>query len=345
MQILACDGLALAFCALPAWSSWRDYCHHHRCPGSPALLWMIPLVLYLLSFVLVFARRQIVSPAIFDQRLPILILCGLVPGHAPVEAEALIGPAHPLFDSSIQRSCMVCFTENLPQPPKPPALGLTEFYLLISVGGALGGIFNSIIAPIAFHSVVEFPIALICAALLRRSNHQNPLNASDETRAQRLDWFLLPLALGVGTDCRVPHSARCANASPSSPCTFSSSASRWPAACSSPSGGLFGLDWALPPHFSPVSSTSGPTDTFSRWSAVSLASIVVADDPTGRFRNLLHGATQHGMQKSSIQQRAECRSQYYTVGGPAGPGSPLRQQDRSSAVTTGRLSVWEQARR
>src|SRR5262249_47655295 len=75
---------------------------------------------------------------------------------------------------------------------RPSARHLTGFYLWISVGGALGGIFNSLIAPVVFRSVVEFPLALVLAALLRP-------RAGDKTesaRARLFDW-LVPLALGL----------------------------------------------------------------------------------------------------------------------------------------------------
>ena len=75
-----------------------------------------------------------------------------------------------------------------------PAVGrLTEFYLWISVGGVLGGIFNSLIAPVVFSSVVEFPLALIGAALLRTAaGAKEP----DSSRARSLDW-ILPALLGL----------------------------------------------------------------------------------------------------------------------------------------------------
>jgi hypothetical protein len=68
---------------------------------------------------------------------------------------------------------MVCHGElarNRPQVSR-----LTEFYLWISAGGVLGGIFNSLIAPVVFRSVLEFPLILILAALLRPPIDVKPL--------------------------------------------------------------------------------------------------------------------------------------------------------------------------
>jgi hypothetical protein len=279
-------------------------------PAIP-LFWMIPLALYLLSFVLVFARRQIVSPAIFDQRLPILILCGLVPGMLQSRLP-LVGLLI-LYSILLFSVAMVCHGELA--ATRPPALRLTEFYLLISVGGVLGGIFNSIIAPIAFHSVVEFPIALICAALLRRSTHQNPRDASEEIRARRLDW-LLPLALGICMTAAfvIPRVATIKLPVPAYFLIFGVAmaccllfAQRRPL--------RFGLGTAA--AFLASLFYVGPYGHILALDRSFFGVYRVADDPTGRFRDLLHGATLHGMQ-SLDPAKSRTPLAYYTVGGPAG---------------------------
>src|SRR4028118_1513692 len=48
---------------------------------------------------------------------------------------------------------------------RPAARHLTEFYLWVAVGGVLGGIFNALIAPVAFDTVVEYPLAIVLACL------------------------------------------------------------------------------------------------------------------------------------------------------------------------------------
>ena len=50
---------------------------------------------------------------------------------------------------------------------RPPVARLTEFYLCLAIGGAAGGVFNAIVAPLAFDSVLEYPIALAVACALR----------------------------------------------------------------------------------------------------------------------------------------------------------------------------------
>ncbi len=291
-------------------------------PAIP-LFWVIPLALYLLSFVLVFARRQIVSPAIFDRRLPILILCGLVPGM--LQSKLPLPALLILYSLLLFSVAMVCHGELA--ATRPPLNQLTEFYLLISVGGVLGGIFNSVVAPVVFHSVVEFPIALIFAALLRRSIHQVPREASQEMRARRLDW-ILPLALGIGMIAAfvIPRAA----------------AIHLPVAAYFL---IFGIAMACCLLFAqqrPLRFGLGTAAAF-------LASLFyvgpyghilardrsffgvyrVANDQTGRFRNLFHGGTVHGVQ-SLDPANSRIPLAYYTEDGPAGQIARAMYGDKNS---------------
>ncbi|HZC19229.1 MAG TPA: hypothetical protein VE225_05935, partial [Rubrobacteraceae bacterium] len=81
---------------------------------------------------------------------------------------------------------------------RPPARHLTEFYLWVAVGGVLGGVFNALVAPVAFDTVIEYPLAMVAACLflprLRRSERRDEEGGSRTRR--RLD-LALPLALGV----------------------------------------------------------------------------------------------------------------------------------------------------
>ena len=85
---------------------------------------------------------------------------------------------------------MVCHGELARS--RPSAKHLTEFYLWISVGGVLGGTFNALIAPVIFHSVIEFPLVLVLAALLRPA-----IDVKENTQRGRTLDFLLPAILGL----------------------------------------------------------------------------------------------------------------------------------------------------
>jgi hypothetical protein len=156
-------------------------------PAIP-LFWVLPLALYLLSFVLVFARKPLLSHFWLSRRLPLLILAAAIPivlkGVLPLMALL------PIDLLALFAVAMVCHGEVARS--RPTTQHLTEFYLWISVGGVLGGAFNALLAPVIFSTVVELPIALVLAAILCPPIYE----VEDTPRARRLD-YLLPAALGL----------------------------------------------------------------------------------------------------------------------------------------------------
>src|SRR5207248_3038912 len=70
---------------------------------------------------------------------------------------------------------------------RPAAARLTEFYFCLSLGGALGGVFNAVLAPILFSSTYEYPLALLLSCALRAAS-------GPAAKPNKLD-FLLPLAV------------------------------------------------------------------------------------------------------------------------------------------------------
>lgn len=160
-------------------------------PAIP-LFWVLPLALYLVSFVFVFAKRPPISHRWMVDRLPFLILCGLCPTLS--QTRFSLGVLLLVYLLVLFGVAIACHGELARS--RPPVGHLTEFYLWISVGGALGGVFNSLIAPVVFHSVMELPLVLIVAALLRHPAGQKPLAPDANRSAMRKDW-LLPLALGL----------------------------------------------------------------------------------------------------------------------------------------------------
>jgi spermidine synthase len=155
-------------------------------PAIP-FFWVLPLAIYLLSFVLVFAKKPPVPREMLVRRLPFLILIALIP--TVTKTRLPIALLLVLYLLVLFAVAMVCHGELARS--RPGISRLTEFYLWISLGGVLGGIFNSLIAPVVFSSVVEFPLALILAALLRIV----PDMKGNSKRTRTGDW-LLPALLG-----------------------------------------------------------------------------------------------------------------------------------------------------
>lgn len=128
------------------------------------LLWVVPLSLYLLSFILCFESDKLYPRWLF---LPLLAgALGLFTyGITWYENNTDIKRLIPALCAALFVCCMVCHGELSRRRPHPRYL--TQFYLMISVGGALGGLFVALIAPRIFNEYLELPIALVgCAALV-----------------------------------------------------------------------------------------------------------------------------------------------------------------------------------
>jgi hypothetical protein len=152
--------------------------------ASAPLLWVLPLAIYLATFILAFARRPKLPHALMCRVMPMVLIpvaITMVPSlfiALPVVLALHLGC---LFAIS-----MVCHGELARL--RPPAARLTEFYFFLSLGGVLGGIFNALIAPVLFTGVWEYPLALVAACLLM------PRTPADARPGLAGD-IVLPLAL------------------------------------------------------------------------------------------------------------------------------------------------------
>ena len=127
------------------------------------LLWVIPLALYLLTYVLVFAARPPISHRLMQRVLPFvltpLVICLIAGISEPIW---LLFPLNLLV---FFVATMVCHGELAID--RPPARQLTEFYLWMSFGGAVGGMLTALVAPLVFDRILEYPIALVILVLLQ----------------------------------------------------------------------------------------------------------------------------------------------------------------------------------
>ncbi len=134
--------------------------------ASVPLLWILPLALYVGTFIIVFARKPIIKQKdiLNIQGLLLAALAGLMIAtyiHLDIPPALLI-----LFHMTLFFFCALsCHTELAAL--RPHSSHLTEFYLLMSAGGALGGVFNAIIAPQYFIFPLEYALALLLVTALR----------------------------------------------------------------------------------------------------------------------------------------------------------------------------------
>jgi len=129
--------------------------------AAAPFLWVVPLALYLLTFVITFQRRPILPHRWMRPLLPLTTIAASASllGHLPLG----IVTETAIHLSAFFVAAMVCHGELVAR--RPDASHLTEFYLWMSVGGVLGGAFTTLLSPLIFTTVLEYPF-LIGASLL-----------------------------------------------------------------------------------------------------------------------------------------------------------------------------------
>ncbi|MGZ5000577.1 MAG: spermidine synthase [Methylomonas sp.] len=128
------------------------------------LLWIVPLTLYLLSFILVFSKwADRIHPAMVTAQPAVLLIfiaySFVNPAVLPYWLDLI------LHLTAFFLAIMVCHGELAKR--RPHTRHLTRFYLVMSFGGMLGGLFNTFVAPFVFNAVYEYPIMIVAALLLR----------------------------------------------------------------------------------------------------------------------------------------------------------------------------------
>ena len=266
--------------------------------ASVPLLWLVPLALYLLTFTLAFGRYASKAAAIAALALPLLVV--------PLALFMVTGIREPLVTivvihvaafAAIAMNCHADLAKDRPGPAH-----LTEFYFWLSFGGMLGGLFNTLAAPLIFRSVVEYPIVIMLACLCFRSG-----NAS-ATAERRVATAAVPLAVAALTAAALLI-ARARGA---------------------------GLMFVVVALIAPVLLTFAQRRRGSRF-GLSLAAflavgVMLSEGRTrvlyatrtffgvyrvtqdGAYHGLAHGTTMHGMQALASERRGEALTYYHATG-------------------------------
>ena len=130
--------------------------------ASVPFLWIVPLSLYLLSFIICFDRPALYRRWLFGPLMVLSVFIGIAIVHMHIYVSA------PL---QILGLCLVCFSTSMSchgelERVKPPTKHLTLFYLCVAIGGSLGGIFVVVVSPTIFNDFYEFQVGLIIVAFL-----------------------------------------------------------------------------------------------------------------------------------------------------------------------------------
>ncbi len=156
--------------------------------ASAPLIWVLPLALYLLTFVLVFRERSLIPmPILLAAHLASVIFALLVLSQTVKEGWFLTaGAGVAVFFTSAMVAHRTLYEA------RPSAAYLTEFYLWMSLGGVLGGLFAALIAPKLFSEVFEYPLLLALSMACR----PGALSISFKDRDELLVMWLL-IATGI----------------------------------------------------------------------------------------------------------------------------------------------------
>ena len=131
--------------------------------ASVPFLWALPLALYIGTFIIVFAKTPIIRLETSDRLLPFVIALAFF-GLPSIIALSL---AMSLTISLLALFIAAMVGHGVLAEQRPAANRLTEFYLLMSLGGVLGGAFNALLVPVLFISVIEYPLMLMAILLVR----------------------------------------------------------------------------------------------------------------------------------------------------------------------------------
>jgi spermidine synthase len=152
--------------------------------AAAPFIWVVPLAIYLLTFVFVFARKPILKHE-WMLHLQVFMLISLAV-YFTVNLLWLVFFVHLM---GLFVTAMVCHGELARQ--RPVTRHLTEFYLWMSVGGTLGGVFSALVAPVLFDTVLEYPLTIVIACLLR------PTLVQGGRRVQFFDVALPAVLAGI----------------------------------------------------------------------------------------------------------------------------------------------------
>ncbi len=200
-------GRRLLWLALPALASMMLLATtNHVCQDVAVIpfLWVMPLSLYLLTFIISFDherwyRRQFFALAAVASLCLVTAVDQLITTGANVSFSFVVELA--IYFAALFFLCMVCHGELVRL--KPSARYLTSFYLMISAGGALGGLFVSLAAPVLFSTFLEWKISLIVGCVLAAATFLGSRSTASLRRLYYLAPALVLLFVGFNYLSRV----------------------------------------------------------------------------------------------------------------------------------------------
>ena len=296
------------------------------------LIWIVPLALYLVTFMVAFGRRS--TERIWtDRYVPLLVVA--------VAFELIVGASINLFVgialhlATFMAVGMLCHCRLADERPEPARL--TEFYFLLSLGGVAGGVFNALLAPLLFSSPAEYIIVLVIASAVPALRWTGSLKVASRD-------VVVALTVGAAFALLDPTMKSSGNITPFGyavvglfmAVTFSQSKRliRFPVMLAA---------LLLVAHWWGTSS-----EMVVHAERTFFGSYRVTEKRAAKLRELKHGTTVHGMQWLDQSRQYEPLS-YYHRGGPFGQAFellPVMHNAANAAVVglgTGSLAAYSSA--
>jgi uncharacterized membrane protein YhaH (DUF805 family) len=272
--------------------------------ASVPLIWIIPLALYLLTFIVAFGKKQIIklSQTSMLFAIAVVVLGGFIIMSPPLSVWVTISLHLLMFFLAALVS-----HQRLAQG-RPHVSKLPEYYLWIAIGGVLGGIFNALVAPLIFSTPFEYPIAIVLALLVRPITSQEQATKSWLRVTFPLFVFLLTFGLALfvprfglkpklesGIVLLLPLLV-CFVFSFRRPLMFALALSAF----------MFA---SIPYANASIQTLATERNFFGVWR------VTTSDEE--QFRRLYHGSTVHGLQLKDDERKCQATS-YYHKDGPLG---------------------------
>lgn len=280
--------------------------------ASVPFLWAAPLIIYISSFIIVFSKRPALSLVQSNRLLPLGVAIAALGLSSLTSPPIIIGLAIHLLALFLA----ALLAHGAMAADRPDAKRLTEFYLIMSLGGVLGGAFNALLAPVLFSSVIEYPLMLLAILLIRPGLRWM---GKGRTRV----WSLLAIAAlcgalifhtmaGTGTDTatvyRILHLIAVISI------VFAAKSKLGPAIAAACAFGISAIG-------NPMGSGVSDRGFFGVVKIVEL----------GEFRVMMHGTTNHGSQFLAPEKALQPTTYY-------APATPIGQVFEAN-VTPGNVGV------
>jgi hypothetical protein len=183
----------IALAAVPSGLLVSVTAHLSTDVASAPLLWVLPLAIFMLTFILAFRDKAFIGEGNLEKGFVRML---------PFVAMSLVGFTLPLTVQFVIHlgvmflAAMIC--HGLLYRTRPDNRHLTEFYLWMSFGGMIGGLFTGLIAPMVFNTIVEYRLLLIAAILCL------PITAASPALRPQLVFAAFALAIAVGFSIITP---------------------------------------------------------------------------------------------------------------------------------------------